>query len=118
MGCPKKSFGVILNQWVEKYCHSTKDTTNFQPEVKHPTQDHVLKNLATQLGLSQAPQAIPSLNSILLCKQAVPECRSGVKPSMVSCLTAKFESFLSHLTLSFMFGKLPDADGFTPDRQI
>jgi hypothetical protein len=27
--------------------------------VKHPQRDHVLKNLATQLGLSQAPQAIP-----------------------------------------------------------
>jgi hypothetical protein len=56
LGCPKKSFGVILNQWVKKYCHSTKDTTDFQPAVKHQTHDHVLKNLATQLGLSQAPK--------------------------------------------------------------
>jgi hypothetical protein len=56
LGCPKKSFGVILNQWVKKYCHSTKDTTDFQPAVKHQAHDHVLKNLATQLGLSQAPK--------------------------------------------------------------
>ena len=64
MGCPKKAFGVILNDWVKVHCVPSSHrghvstTADFQPGGPHQTRDSFLKEMCHRLGLTP-PVAIP-----------------------------------------------------------